>query len=683
MSGGTATDIAHLIGFLTGAALYALLLVMVRENAGSSRSAAGETEHAWSERACLPLYIAVLGLLWNLASLASMLVEELTTVIEPAVLSVLAISALGGLPAVAIHSVRQATAGGIGRRLGILVFAGYGLSVAAALWNGLALISGDPVPDVGAWRMLTVGFLVLFFVLLLAMKPILVGYSALVLVLLAVGSVAALPLSHHASGSLPWWSDFLGHHASLPVAVAVLYRDYRFVFVDRFMKRALPFLLLVGMSCGLYVAAVLPSIEGGADGTVSPVLSGLIIALWVATAMAYPWLYRKVTWAFDTLVLSRPDYGEFRRHLAQHMNERDTVETVLGELCQSLQKALRSREVRWERRADIPDLPNLSETHLRTAKTTKGPRRGEAAASVQTDDGGLTMVVPTLEAPRCVVTIAPHADGHRFLSEEWLLVEAAALIAARRIDVLRTSHERCEIALREQEMQKLTTEAELRALRAQVNPHFLFNALNTVGYLIDTAPARAASTLGDLTYLLRSILRRMEDNFTTLGEEIELIRSYLDIEKARFEERLAVRIEVPRELTRLQVPALVLQPLVENAVKHGIQPAVNGGEVRVVARRMSDPPRHGGTDLERERLCIEVRDTGVGATDEALLRGRRDGIGLTNVENRLRCHYGLRASIQIVSEPGVGTTVTVSLPIDEPVTPTAVPVAAVASGGTR
>lgn len=677
MSGGTVTDIAHLIGFLTGASLYAVLLVMVREGTRSFRSAA-----RGAERACFPLWIAVLGLLWNVLSLASILAEVHTPVIKSA-LSVLALSALGGLPAVAIHSVWQSSSEPLKVRIGPMVFVGYGLSAAVPLWNGLALISGDPVPDGTVWNVLTLGFLVLFVTLFLAMKSMLVGQSDLVLVLLAVGSVVALQLSHHSSGSLLWWSDFFGHHASLPVAVAVLCRDYRFGFVDRFMKRALPFLLLVGISYGLYVAAVLPFIAGGVGGTVTPTLSGLIITLWVATATAYPWLQRKVTRAFDTLVLSRPDYGEFCRHLAQRMNEHDTVEAMLGELCQSLQKTLQSREVRWEWAADIPVLPSFSDAPFRTAEATNHTRGGEAVALVRTDDGGLTMVVPTPEAPRCVVAIGPRADGHRFLSEEWLLAEEAASIAASRIGVLRTSHERCEIALREQELQKLTTEAELRALRAQVNPHFLFNALNTVGYLIDTAPARAAGTLRDLTYLLRSILRRMEDNFTTLGEEIELIRSYLDIEKARFEERLAVRIEVPRELTRFLVPALVLQPLVENAVKHGIQPAVNGGEVRIVARRVPDSPRHGGTDREWERLCLEVRDTGVGATDEDLRLGRRDGIGLANVENRLRCHYGVRASVQIVTEPEVGTTVTVSLPMNEPATPPAVSVAAVASGGMR
>lgn len=682
MSGGTATDIAHLIGLLTGASLYAMLLVMVREGARSFRFAAQGTERVWCERACFPLWIAVLGLLWNVLSLASMLAETHTPVITSA-LAVLALSALGGLPAVAVHLVWQSSSEPLRCRIGPIVVAGYGLSVGVALWNGVALLSGDPVPDGIAWNVLTLGFLVLFVALLLAMKPMLAGLSDLVLLFLAVGSVVALPLSHHSSGSLPWWSDFPGHHASLPVAVMVLYRDYRFGFVDRFMKCALPFLLLVGISYGLYVAAVLPFIEGGAGGIVSPIVSSFIIILWVATAITYPWLQRMVTRAFDTLVLSRPDYGEFCCHLAQRMNGHDTVEAVLGELCQRLQKTLQSREVRWEWVADIPVLPSFSDAFLQTAQATSYTGRGDVAALVRTDDGGFTMILPTPEAPWCVVTIGPRTDGHRFLSEEWLLAEEAASIAASRIGVLRTSHERCEIALREQELKKLTTEAELRALRAQVNPHFLFNALNTVGYLIDTAPARAAGTLRDLTHLLRSILRRMEDNFTTLGEEIELIRSYLDIEKARFEERLAVRIEVPRELTRLLVPAFVLQPLVENAVKHGIQPAVAGGEVHIVARRVRGLPRHGGIGATGERLCLEVRDTGVGATDEALRLGRRDGIGLANVENRLRCHYGLRASIQIVTEPGGGTTVTVSLPMNEPATPTAAPVAAMASGSAR
>jgi two-component system, LytTR family, sensor kinase len=379
--------------------------------------------------------------------------------------------------------------------------------------------------------------------------------------------------------------------------------------------------------------------------------------------MAYPWLYRQVTWGLDVWLLRRPDYQEFRRQLVQRMGQKDTQKGVLAELCLSVRQALRSTDVSWRLLADIPAVPRLSGDRLLLGTT--GPEGREVPRLHLTTEGELSVVVPTLEAPRVVMTIAARVDGYRFLSEEVLFVEDAAWIAARRIDALRTTHERCEVALREQEMQKLTTEAELRALRAQVNPHFLFNALNTIGYLIDTAPERATDTLKDLTSLMRGILRRMEGNFTTLGEEIDLIRSYLDIEQARFEERLSVRIDVPNELVQLQVPALVLQPLVENAVKHGIQPALNGGAIRVTARQVAEVPRHGLNGHTHAQLSLEISDTGVGVSAETLKTGRREGIGLANVEHRLQCLYGCRASLTIATEPGAGTTVELRLPLDD------------------
>ena len=145
-----------------------------------------------------------------------------------------------------------------------------------------------------------------------------------------------------------------------------------------------------------------------------------------------------------------------------------------------------------------------------------------------------------------------------------------ALLAARRIDAIRLARERIS--------KRLTTEAELRALRAQINPHFLFNALNTIGFLIQTSPARAQGTLMKLTALLRGVLRSPEAG-TTLGDEIDLVSAYLEIERARFEERLLIEIDVPGALRAIRVPALMIQPLVENAIKHGIANCRSGGRV--------------------------------------------------------------------------------------------------------
>jgi LytS/YehU family sensor histidine kinase len=205
---------------------------------------------------------------------------------------------------------------------------------------------------------------------------------------------------------------------------------------------------------------------------------------------------------------------------------------------------------------------------------------------------------------------------------------------------------------RERDIAQLATEAELRALRAQLNPHFLFNALTTIGYLIQASPDRAVETLLRLTTLLRSVLRS-EGEFTTLGRELELIDAYLSIERARFEHRLRVRVDVPPECRELQVPSLFLQPLVENAIKHGIATTRVGGDVEIAARLRGD-------GAER-RLIVSVRDS----TPATGRRGRRRwvrGVGLTSVERRLACHYGSAGTLEIVADVPGETLVRVTLP---------------------
>jgi LytS/YehU family sensor histidine kinase len=149
-----------------------------------------------------------------------------------------------------------------------------------------------------------------------------------------------------------------------------------------------------------------------------------------------------------------------------------------------------------------------------------------------------------------------------------------------------------------------------------------------------------------LSGLLRGVLKSGEE-FVTIGEELDLIEAYLEIERARFEDRLRVRIDVPRQLRRLHIPALVIQPLVENAIKHGISECLAGGEVRVSAR------------LEDDAVFISVTDTGMGVTDSIFQRRKAHGVGLSNVEQRL-LRYGCGPMpLLIQSAPGIGTTVEV------------------------
>jgi sensor histidine kinase YesM len=163
-----------------------------------------------------------------------------------------------------------------------------------------------------------------------------------------------------------------------------------------------------------------------------------------------------------------------------------------------------------------------------------------------------------------------------------------------------------------------------------------------------------------LTSLLRGVLHTGAE-FVTLGDELKLISSYLDIERARFEERLRVRFDVPQNLLGLRIPSLLIQPLVENAVKHGIAPSRYGGEV-VVTARLANVEAGDGSSGD-EILKITVSDTGVGASEIAIVRGRRQGVGLSNVEQRLRCYAGEAASLEIRSVHGTGTTVYIKLPM--------------------
>ena len=267
------------------------------------------------------------------------------------------------------------------------------------------------------------------------------------------------------------------------------------------------------------------------------------------------------------------------------------------------------------------------------------------------------MEIPVAEPPRFALEVGELTGGRRLLSDDRAALDAIASLLGRRIDAIRLARERYERQLREQEIGKLATEAELRALRSQINPHFLFNALTTIGYLIQTAPNRALETLMRLTALLRGVLRS-EGELTTLGRELELIESYLDIERARFEERLRVRIDVPAALKSLRVPPLLLQPIVENAVKHGIAPQRLGGDVTVTARLEA-------IDGDVTMLSMVVRDSGAGASDDDLHFGRGAGVGLKNVERRLACQYGASATVTIQSAPGMGTTVEIRMPADD------------------
>lgn len=693
--------LVNLLGYVTGTALYAMLLLMVMN---SSRSTSMENKPGVDLPDRLPLLTGLLGLIWNVGALFNTLLQGIAAgswpkssglVLASPLINAAAFSALGFLPAVVVHSLLRQKEGLKARAAFWITLIAYGLSSVAAGMHFQQAITRQFAPSHLALHILTIGFLGLIVTLFMYFWRVRainhfsrngMGWA----LALAVFAVSALHLSHHQGQEFSWWAELIGHHASLPLAVTILYQDYRFALVDLFLKRALSLVLLVAFALALYLTVAVPLLRQlehrGEHHALAIVVT---LGLWVTTALFYPWLSRMVSRFVDTIVLRRADYETVRTEMALALSAQESPENVLDEICRRLAAALTARELRWatvedetvsklENSPSGPLLPQLRlieqrrhsrpfPIHKKRVPTPQVSPLPSSDLSMSEEQSQAVVLVPTSELPQYRLLIGELAGGRRLLSDDLGLIEAAATMTARRIDAVRVVHERCRRDLHEEEMHKLATEAELRALRAQINPHFLFNALTTIGYLIQSAPDRALETLMRLTALLRGVLRNSDDEFSTLGDEINLIEAYLEIERARFEDRLRVIIDVPQALRSIRIPALLIQPLVENAIKHGISPLRAGGEVVILARSPSDlNPQSAasrGRAFGEEMLQIWVRDTGAGVSELALEQGRTRGVGLANVEQRIRRHFGDLGLFNFRSAPGLGTTIELCLPI--------------------
>jgi len=207
------------------------------------------------------------------------------------------------------------------------------------------------------------------------------------------------------------------------------------------------------------------------------------------------------------------------------------------------------------------------------------------------------------------------------------------------------------IEMKLEQQARLLLQARMEALQSQINPHFLFNTLNSISSLVRRDPDSAREMIVKLGNILRRLLRK-GDSFVPLREEFEFLDDYLDIEVARFgRDKLTVVKELePASLEHL-VPSMILQPLVENAVKHGFAPKVDAGSIYIRSRNVG------------HRVVIEVEDDGVGMPETGASTSAGTGIGMLNVTERLQVVYGDAAQITLESHPGRGTLVRLVLPV--------------------
>ena len=204
-----------------------------------------------------------------------------------------------------------------------------------------------------------------------------------------------------------------------------------------------------------------------------------------------------------------------------------------------------------------------------------------------------------------------------------------------------------ERELRTMELEKRLAQAKLQSLQMQLNPHFLFNTLHSVSALMHQDIEAAEGMIARLSDLLRAALDNTDTQEVTLREELEFLKRYLEIEQTRFGSRLTVSMEVPPDTLDAQVPNLILQPLVENAIRHGIEPHSKPGCIELRVARAADV------------LTVELSDNGAGLRDEAAV----EGVGLSNTRARLRTLYGEAHGFELREAPGGGLLVRLMIPL--------------------
>jgi two-component system sensor histidine kinase LytS len=272
---------------------------------------------------------------------------------------------------------------------------------------------------------------------------------------------------------------------------------------------------------------------------------------------------------------------------------------------------------------DISALTTTVTTHLAMALRAEFVR----FSAEHEDPSRIAVGVGTANHPRGSLILGPRARGQQYGSEDLTFVDAVAAQLAGHLE-----------AFEARASAQLAAAAELRAIRAQINPHFLFNALNTLADMADGQP-ETERTILNLSRVFRYALESTHQERVPLGTEIEAVRAYLEIEAARFEDQVRFAITIPDELLDAPVPPMLLQPLVENAVTHGLSAKIDGGTVRI------DAVQNNG------HLCLTVQDDGVGfEVDHTPQR-----IGLANVVARVERTGG---TWHVQSIPGSGTLIT-------------------------
>ncbi len=533
----------------------------------------------------LPLVSTLLALGWDLGLLLGLATREQSAFWGNAS-AALAFACLSLLPAVLLDL-------GLSGNLAVLRVSGYTVAgICALLHLSEILIEG---PDIHgfALMLLSGGFAVLAALAFFYLRRRAGGISPAAALSIFLLSISFLHFRGQAD-THTLWTEILLHHAGIPIALFVVLQDYRFLLADAFLRLTANGVLAASfITVGWLLRQPITTLLSSGD----PFWHGM---LFVGAALA---LF---------------GFAKARESLQAWLTRRVFLRRNPDEVAQALAALDGDENAILERAAKI------LAAYFRAAKWQ--------LSALPLPDADATLTLQFLKGDQIHLSLR----GRRFLSEDLEALKRFGAILAREIDRART-----------REMERLVVQAELKALQAQIHPHFLFNALNALYGSIPRAAADARRLALSLSEVFRYFLTTSKST-VRLEEELNIIEAYLEIEKARLGDRLSTFINIPASVRNFSIPVLSLQPLVENAIKHGIAAQPGPGVLTLNA------------SLENSTLTLFVHDTGPGPGEHTNLASNR--VGLDNVRRRLILHYGDQARLTLKAVPD-GTLAELRIPV--------------------
>jgi two-component system LytT family sensor kinase len=594
--------IGHMAGLLLFAVMIALL-IRDRRSHGIRQTR-------------LSIAAAALALAWNVGSLVALASPDASSRFVAIVMAV-SFSVLSLLPAILLQVA-------VRRQQQTIVGLGYLISLCAVALHVSELFSASVLPHQVALLLVAIGFgglTIAAFLIGRARYKDSTELLSLACLLLFTTSFPHFGYQHVGS---PWSLEITWHHIGVPVALVVLLRDYRFLLLDTFVR----FLMNSALASGYLTAVLLLSQRFSlwkrmAD---SHFLTGLILVALCLSLILFADIRNRLQRWIGKVIFRRQNLEERLTKISQLHSTARSETDLIARAAREVARHLRTEQFEVVAQpSEESDQPVILFRGEQIQHLPKALFWAEAQIPLRLSGGELRFLLT-----------GPRAGRQRYLSEDLEDMRQLGSAIVEQVERFRS-----------EELKRLATKAELRALQSQINPHFLFNALNTLYGSIDRESHQARQMVLNLAEIFRYFLQG-ERSFIPLSEELRIVRAYLEIEMLRLGDRLETEIAVSEAAKTAMIPILSIQPLVENAVKHGVSAKMKGGRVTVRAH-VSD-----------KQLLVAVSDTGNGFDPNQASEGI--GIGLENVRRRLLLSYGAGMAFDIASNAD-GSSVSFQIPV--------------------